>query len=101
MEQVMPGARESRPSAGAVQDLVHGWVSGLVDEPAEEVFLQGLPGGCRSTTQNRVHVVGDALESSTSRKCRGVKGRRCASSDRGVHTLKGVPDEWQLYAVQT
>ena len=28
-----------------------------------------------------------------------VIGSGIAFADRGVHTLKGVPDDWQLYAV--
>jgi class 3 adenylate cyclase len=28
-----------------------------------------------------------------------VAGSGIEFSDRGIHTLKGVPDEWQLYAV--
>jgi hypothetical protein len=28
-----------------------------------------------------------------------VIGSGIALADRGVHTLKGVPDDWQLYAV--
>jgi class 3 adenylate cyclase len=27
-----------------------------------------------------------------------VGGSRVAFEDRGIHTLKGVPDEWQLFA---
>lgn len=30
-----------------------------------------------------------------------VTGSGITFTDRGAHTLKGVPDEWQLYAVQT
>jgi class 3 adenylate cyclase len=28
-----------------------------------------------------------------------VAGSGLAMEDRGLHTLKGVPDEWRLYAV--
>ena len=28
-----------------------------------------------------------------------VAGSGIEFADRGLHTLKGVPDEWQLYAV--
>ncbi len=30
-----------------------------------------------------------------------VAGSGIAFEDRGVHTLKGVPGEWQLYAVKS
>jgi len=30
-----------------------------------------------------------------------VAGSGIAFTDRGTHTLKGVPDEWQLYAVSS
>ena len=30
-----------------------------------------------------------------------VAGSGLAFTERGTHTLKGVPDDWQLYAVAT
>jgi hypothetical protein len=30
-----------------------------------------------------------------------VAGSGIAFTERGTHTLKGVPDDWQLYAVST
>jgi hypothetical protein len=27
-----------------------------------------------------------------------VVGSQVAFEDRGIHSLKGIPDEWQLYA---
>jgi len=40
---------------------------------------------------------GEVLVSSTVRDL--VAGSGLSFEDRGVHTLKGVPDEWHLYAV--
>ena len=40
---------------------------------------------------------GEVLVSSTVKDL--VAGSGLSFEDRGVHTLKGVPDEWHLYAV--
>ena len=37
---------------------------------------------------------------SDERPARQFAGSGLTFSDRGVYTLKGVPDQWQLYAVQ-
>lgn len=42
---------------------------------------------------------GEVLVSRTVRDL--VAGSGIGFLDRGVHALKGIPDEWQVYAVQT
>jgi class 3 adenylate cyclase len=41
---------------------------------------------------------GEVLTSSTVRDL--VAGSGLRFSDRGLHALKGVPDEWHLYALE-
>jgi class 3 adenylate cyclase len=41
---------------------------------------------------------GEVLVSSTVKDL--VAGSGLAFQDRGAHTLKGIPGEWQLYAVE-
>jgi class 3 adenylate cyclase len=41
---------------------------------------------------------GEVLVSSTVKDL--VAGSGIAFSERGTHTLKGIPDEWRLFAVQ-
>jgi class 3 adenylate cyclase len=49
----------------------------------------------------RIAALADPGEIVVSRTVRDlVAGSGFVFVDRGVHTLKGVPDEWQLYAVQ-
>jgi len=52
-------------SGRAVQDLVECRPDGLLGQPAEEVFLQRLPGMCRSAPEHTVDVVGDILDLNT------------------------------------
>jgi class 3 adenylate cyclase len=57
-------------------------------------------GGIAVHTAARVSALADAGEVLVSRTVKDlVAGSGLEFSDRGVHSLKGVPDTWQLYAV--
>jgi len=66
-----------------------------------EVELRGDDvGGIAVHIGARVAAVADAGEVLVSRTVKDlVAGSGITFTDRGTHTLKGVPDEWQLYAV--
>ena len=66
-----------------------------------EVELRGDDvGGIAVHIGARVAAVAGAGEVLVSRTVKDlVAGSGIAFTDRGAHTLKGVPDEWQLYAV--
>jgi class 3 adenylate cyclase len=66
-----------------------------------EVELRGDDvGGIAVHIGARVAAVAGAGEVLVSRTVKDlVAGSGIAFTDRGSHTLKGVPDEWQLYAV--
>ena len=66
-----------------------------------EVELRGDDvGGIAVHIGARVAAVAGAGEVLVSRTVKDlVAGSGIAFTDRGTHTLKGVPDEWQLYAV--
>jgi hypothetical protein len=49
-------------AAGPVKDFLEGWLAGFLDQPGAQVFLQGLAGGGRPLTQNRVCVFRDILD---------------------------------------
>ncbi|HEY3724722.1 MAG TPA: adenylate/guanylate cyclase domain-containing protein, partial [Acidimicrobiia bacterium] len=50
----------------------------------------------------RVSALADAGEILTTRTVRDlVAGSEIRFVDRGTHVLKGVPDEWQVYAAHT
>jgi class 3 adenylate cyclase len=67
-----------------------------------EVELRGQDiTGIGVVIARRVCDIADGGELLTSRTVKDlVTGSGIAFDDRGVHTLKGVPDEWQLYAVE-
>ena len=53
------------------------------------------------TSERRLGGVATAGEVWTSRTVRDlVAGSGLVFSDRGVHSLKGVPEEWRLYAAE-
>jgi class 3 adenylate cyclase len=66
-----------------------------------EVELRGDDvGGIGVHIGARVASVAQAGEVLVSRTVKDlVAGSGITFTDRGAHTLKGVPDEWQLYAV--
>ncbi|TMK87106.1 MAG: hypothetical protein E6G57_11255, partial [Actinobacteria bacterium] len=66
-----------------------------------EVELRGDDvGGIAVHIGARVAAAADAGEVLVSRTVKDlVAGSGIAFTDRGTHTFKGVPDEWQLYAV--
>jgi class 3 adenylate cyclase len=66
-----------------------------------EVELRGDDvGGIAVHIGARVAAVAGAGEVLVSRTVKDlVAGSGIVFADRGTHTLKGVPDEWQLYAV--
>jgi class 3 adenylate cyclase len=66
-----------------------------------EVELRGDDvGGIAVHIGARVAALAGASEVLVSRTVKDlVAGSGIEFTDRGVHTLKGVPDEWQLYAV--
>ncbi len=68
-----------------------------------EVELRGDDvGGIAVHIGARVLAVAGAGEVLVSRTVKDlVAGSGITFTDRGTHTLKGVPDEWQLYAVAT
>jgi class 3 adenylate cyclase len=68
-----------------------------------EVELRGDDvGGIAVHIGARVAAVAGAGEVLVSRTVKDlVAGSGIAFEDRGTHTLKGVPDEWQLYAVSS
>lgn len=70
---------------------------------AGEVELRGQDiGGIAAHIGARVGALAGPGEILVSRTVRDlVAGSGIQFSDRGVHPLKGIPDEWQLYAVAT
>ena len=55
----------------------------------------------RSSTLARVSSLAGPGEVMVSRTVKDlVAGSGMAFTERGVHRLKGVPDEWQLYSVE-
>jgi class 3 adenylate cyclase len=57
-------------------------------------------GGIAVHTAARVSALAEPGEVLVSRTVKDlVAGSGLEFSDRGVHSLKGVPDTWQLYAV--
>ena len=50
------------------------------------------PPGAALLSDCRPIGVGDVIE--------GVAGSGIAFSERGEHVLKGIPDQWRLFAVQ-
>jgi class 3 adenylate cyclase len=57
-------------------------------------------GGIAVHTAARISALAEPDELLVSRTVKDlVAGSGIQFSDRGVHTLKGVPDSWQLYAV--
>jgi class 3 adenylate cyclase len=66
-------------------DLVGGDVRGVTVHAASRIESLAAPG--------------EVLVSSTVRDL--VAGSGIVFADRGTHTLKGVPDEWRLYAVES
>jgi class 3 adenylate cyclase len=65
-------------------ELVDGKVAGIAVHTGARVAALALPG--------------EVLVSSTVKDL--VAGSGLAFQDRGAHTLKGIPGEWQLYAVE-
>lgn len=72
-----------------------------------EVELVEGPGGATDVAGIAVHIAarvgalaatGEVLTSGTVKDL--VAGSGIAFADRGEHTLKGIPDQWRLYAVQ-
>jgi class 3 adenylate cyclase len=66
-----------------------------------EIELRGDDiGGIAAHVGARIEAAADPGEIFVSRTVRDlVAGSGIQFADRGVHTLKGVPDEWQLYSV--
>ena len=62
--------------------------------------ITGKPGGIATMIGARVRdraEAGEVLATSTVRDL--VSGSGLRFDDRGAHALKGIPGEWQLYAV--
>ena len=59
-------------------------------------------GGITVHTASRISSLAGASEVLVSRTVKDlVAGSGITFEDRGTHTLKGVPDEWSLLAVQS
>jgi class 3 adenylate cyclase len=63
-------------------------------------LVDGNPGGLAVNVGARVASLAGASEVLVSETVRNlVAGSGIGFEDRGVHTLKGVPDEWRVWAV--
>jgi class 3 adenylate cyclase len=84
------GGREAARSRGPSGlhtgecELIGGKVGGIAVHTCARVAAKAAPGEVLVSRTVKDLVAGSGLE----------------FADRGVHPLKGIPDEWQLFAVQ-
>jgi hypothetical protein len=88
------GQREDRATLNPDWDLVSGEDAAVRPAPGRELPSHSIDlSGVASQAQP-----GEVLVSSTVKDL--VAGSGIAFGDRGFITLKGVPDQWRLYAVR-